>query len=60
MKAALLIVIFLLSLVSCKSGNQRVQNTLANSGTQIKDSTDMTNNFYDNTETYPLPVKIAT
>jgi hypothetical protein len=57
MKAALLIAIFLLSLVSCKNGNPQVHNVQTKSGTEVKDSTDMTNNFYDNTETYPLPVK---
>ena len=53
-KTILLPVIFL-SLISCnqESPNNQLNKSLA----QFIDSTDMTNNFYDNTETYNLPVK---
>jgi len=48
----------LLSLASCI---QTPSPTLEdNSATQFVDSTEMTNNFYDNTETYPLIVKELT
>jgi hypothetical protein len=46
---------FFLCLLSC---NPKSSSTQSNqSETQVIDSTDMTNNFYDNTETFPLPVK---
>jgi hypothetical protein len=52
-----LFLLFLLSLVSCNSGSLQKSNSANLSGTQKTDTSDMTNNFYDNTETYTLPVK---
>ena len=57
MKATSLVIIFLLSLISCNNRPGQVLKNVTQSGTQVKDSTDMTNNFYDNTDTYSLPVK---
>jgi hypothetical protein len=51
MKNTLLVLVILLGLISC---NQRRSVNLPL--TQFIDSTDMTNNFYDNTETFNLPV----
>jgi hypothetical protein len=51
MKKTLLVLVILLGLISC---NQRRSVNLPL--TQFIDSTDMTNNFYDNTETFNLPV----
>jgi hypothetical protein len=51
MKKTLLVPVILLGLISC---NQRRSVNLPL--TQFIDSTDMTNNFYDNTETFNLPV----
>jgi hypothetical protein len=52
-----LLLIFLLSLVSCKTdpGQTSVKTNL--SGIQTFDTSDMTNNFYDNSEMYSLPVR---
>jgi hypothetical protein len=60
MKIALLLSVFCLSVVAC---NQKPVKNSVNNGkpaSQIIDSTEMTNNFYDNTETYPLAVKELT
>jgi hypothetical protein len=46
-----------LSLVSCSSEQVKITDNENHSMIQTIDSSDMTNNFYDNTETYPLPVK---
>jgi hypothetical protein len=43
-------------LVTCKSEKGKSDARLTVSDRQLTDTTDMTNNFYDNTETYPLPV----
>jgi hypothetical protein len=40
------------SLLSCVSNTNTTDNVISN---QLPDTTDMTNNFYDNTATYPLP-----
>lgn len=59
MKKAI-ILLFLVSLVACvgKPGADQKDNRISSS--HFIDSTDMTNNFYDNTETYPLAVKELT
>ena len=57
MRTAPLVIIFLLSLISCNTRPGRVSKSVSNSVVQSKDTTDMTNNFYDNTDTYSLPVK---
>jgi hypothetical protein len=49
--------ILLVSLISCINENAKNKVVSAGSGNQIIDTSDMTNNFYDNTETYQLPVK---
>lgn len=57
MNKLFLILFFLLSLVSCRTESIKV-TVNANQGLrQSIDTADMTNNFYDNTETYALPVK---
>ena len=55
MRKILFLQAFLLCLLSCnpKSSSPKLNQ----SEIQIIDSTDMTNNFYDNTETFQLPVK---
>jgi hypothetical protein len=54
MKRTLLIPAIIFSLISC---NQEAQKNQKNQPpAQFIDSTEMTNNFYDNTETYLLPV----
>jgi len=57
MRTFSLVLLFSLSLVSCKTATENTSGNLAESGTQIVDTSEMTNNFYDNTETYSLPVK---
>jgi len=54
MKSISILCIFILFLISCSqvSPESKENQPL----TQFIDSTDMTNNFYDNTETYELPV----
>ena len=42
---------------SCNNHAKTDLKTEKKSVTQIIDTTDMTNNFYDNVQTYPLPVK---
>lgn len=56
MKSIILFVLFSLSLVSCRQGTDRISEKQVPSQAQHIDSTDMTNNFYDNTETFALPV----
>ena len=52
-----IIILFLLSLVSCNTEHGKTTEKVTQSEIQYIDSSDMTNNFYDNTETYPLPLK---
>ena len=56
MKEDLIILLIFLSLISCK--NKSSENTDHNKQPEIQliDTSDMTNNFYDNSETYTLPV----
>ncbi len=56
MKRSLPLIIIFLSLISCNQHSVQIQATAAKSIAQLIDTTDMTNNFYDNVETYPLPV----
>jgi hypothetical protein len=49
--------IFFISMSSCNNHAKTDLKTEKKSVTQIIDTTDMTNNFYDNVQTYPLPVK---
>jgi len=57
MKALPLFILFSLSLVSCNTPPGKDSGRVTNPGKQLIDSLDMTNNFYDNTETLPLPTK---
>jgi hypothetical protein len=57
MKASFLLVIIFLSLISCNQPAKQVPESEKKSVTQLIDTSDMSNNFYDNVETYPLPVK---
>jgi len=57
MKSISIFILFLLSLVSCNTRQGIVSDSLTRSTPQLIDSLDMTNNFYDNTETLPLPAK---
>jgi hypothetical protein len=59
MKRIFLLPAILISLTACNQTTSNI-NISENSPTQFIDSTDMTNNFYDNTETYKLPVKELT
>ncbi len=60
MKNRIILPLFLLGLVACTNKPAAVQEHTDRSSPQSIDSTDMTNNFYDNTETYPLIVKELT
>jgi hypothetical protein len=57
MKLTSLFLLIFVSLVSCKNGTEKNPSALRRSGIQLIDTADMTNNFYDNTETYALPLK---
>ncbi|HUX55460.1 MAG TPA: hypothetical protein VMV77_00680 [Bacteroidales bacterium] len=57
MKELSLILIIFLSLISCNTSSKQVSDSRLQSGIQLIDTADMTNNFYDNTETYALPVQ---
>lgn len=57
MKRIFLLSIILLSLISCNNVHKSPAENEKKDPLQSIDSTDMTNNFYDNVETYPLPVK---
>jgi hypothetical protein len=57
LKGISLISVLILSLVSCNNNPISNKEISPASVSQFIDSTDMTNNFYDNTETFQLPVK---
>ena len=57
MKQPTLFFIIFLSLISCNQPSKQITENEKRTAAQIVDSSDMTNNFYDNVETYPLPVK---
>lgn len=57
MKRTAALLIILAGLISCRSEKGPTTATLPPYGIQITDTADMTNNFYDNTDTYPLPVQ---
>jgi hypothetical protein len=57
MKVISLYAIFFLSLVSCNQVQKQLVENRKKPVAQIIDTSDMTNNFYDNVETYPLSVK---
>jgi hypothetical protein len=55
MKTVLFFLLFFVSLIACTDNPAR-RFTQDNKGKAIPDTAEMTNNFYDNTETFPLPV----
>jgi hypothetical protein len=57
MKNSILFFFIFLSLISCNTVQKHVGENEKMNKKQVIDSTDMTNNFYDNVETYALPVK---
>jgi hypothetical protein len=57
MKSLYFFFLIFLSLISCNHQLKQKAENEKKPVTQFIDTTDMTNNFYDNVETYPLPVK---
>jgi len=49
--------IIFICMISCNNPSKTIAEVEKNPVTQFIDTTDMTNNFYDNVETYSLPVK---
>ncbi len=60
MKELSILLFIFLSLVSCKTGPVQTADKTNLLLMKSTDTSDMTNNFYDNTETYALPVKELT
>ena len=60
MNKTLILPLLLFGLTACINKHGAIQNQSAQTSIQTIDSTEMTNNFYDNTETYPLIVKELT
>jgi hypothetical protein len=58
MKKLLLSQVIFICLAACNQTHSNYNSS--EKSTQFIDTTDMTNNFYDNTETYRLPVKELT
>jgi hypothetical protein len=58
MRKTIPLIVIVISLASCSQSQSPILSD--NSTTQFIDSTEMTNNFYDNTVTYPLIVKELT
>ena len=56
MKNLSLLLFIFLSLSSCNKSSKQTKENVKKPVTQFIDSSDMTNNFYDNVETYTLPV----
>jgi hypothetical protein len=57
MKQVSLFLFIFVSLISCRNVDENNPVMLTRSGIHLIDTAEMTNNFYDNTETHPLPVK---
>jgi hypothetical protein len=57
MKRVFFFLFIFLSLISCNNGSRQISDNYYQSITILTDTSDMTNNFYDNAETYALPVK---
>jgi hypothetical protein len=57
MKQTSFFLLIFVSLISCREQAVKNAKALTGSGVQIVDTADMTNNFYDNTETHELPVR---
>jgi len=60
MKNSIILPIILLGLISCNQNHSANKGIPEQVSFHLTDSADMTNNFYDNTETFPLPVKELT
>jgi hypothetical protein len=59
-KKCTILPVILLSLIACNQRNVKNPDFAEKANAQFIDSTDMTNDFYDNTETYTLPIKEIT
>ncbi len=57
MKELSLFLVILLSLISCNTSTEQTSENKDILPVQALDTSDMTNNFYDNAETYTLPLK---
>ena len=57
MKTISAFIIVSFSLISCNTRHEQISNNVNQNGSPFIDKSDMTNNFYDNTETYTLPLK---
>ncbi len=57
MKHASLCLFIIVSLLSCRNDEGKKTANLSVTDKQLIDTADMTNNFYDNTETFLLPLK---
>jgi hypothetical protein len=60
MKSTILFFFIFLCLISCNDASKNSKLPANKNITQVIDSSDMTNNFYDNVETYPLLPKELT
>ena len=60
MRQVFLYIIIFLSMISCNTAPEQKSGDVKQSAIHPIDTSDMTNNFYDNTETYSLPVKNLT
>jgi hypothetical protein len=56
MKKSSVLLLFLISLISCNQNPDKLSSTMNNYVNQLVDTLDNTNNFYDNTEKHMLPV----
>jgi hypothetical protein len=57
MKKVYILPLFFLCLISCTQKSLKNSVESEQSGFQLTDTSDVTNNFYDNSETFKLPVK---
>jgi hypothetical protein len=60
MKLLSFVIVVMLTLIGCRYRQTDNKSIAGNNEGKFIDSTDMTNNFYDNTETFPLPVNDLT
>jgi len=57
MKRVNIFLFFLISLISCKNASNKTSINSQREQKESIDTSDMTNNFYDNSETFSIPVK---
>ncbi len=57
MKHSLIFLAVFVSLIACNSINRQEKPAENKTSSSVPDTAEMTNNFYDNTETYDLPVR---